>query len=134
MSIPNPLVLFSETANGNVNFVPTSFPSLVQPGGVTRIREGSTLVVPELIAIRHGAVSAKNVGPVDRTNGFYSLTVLDADGKPHALTVNLTVNRSRGGAFTNAQVSNALGLLVETDNGTAGLFRAYLADLMLGGV
>jgi hypothetical protein len=86
-----------------------------EANGSKRIDIATTLSAPAFLAIRHSQ-AGKGSDTVDRHLVQFTRTLIDANGVPRTLTVNLTLAVPRSAVITSQvvidQVSNLLDLLM----------------------
>lgn len=99
------------------------------PTGSERIEAGSSLAAPDLLLVRHQADTDRKTGVVtDRHTITNSVTVIDSNGLPVTITVNLGIVETRSPAITAAiaqkAVAAVVGMVLGDDFAMTGLTAA----------
>lgn len=96
------------------------------PNGIDRIKSGTTVAEPIMLAVRHSTTPGKSGSDtVDRHNVSIKSVKIDSVGKPHELTFSFTMNIPRSEEFTSANMDDIQAWIIN-------FIAPFKADLRLG--
>jgi hypothetical protein len=115
--------------DGHSTPVAQTFETLrIIPNGTDRIKNGSSVQEPEVLAIRHTPFPANaktGKAAYDRRTVSFSKTVVDDEEKEHVVTFTASLIAPRTAAFDSADYDDAVAYV-------SNFWASYQDDLYLG--